>query len=108
MTLYFSNSEIQIYRLRQIGSNSKWSLSATFTVYEADIQPASPDRVELSSNQIGHVFTGFVDIGVDVKEGDELRVQGDDKIYSVKGVSKWQGAGIIDHVELTLIAKDDN
>lgn len=107
-TLYFTNSQIRIYRFRQVGSSQRWSISATFTAYEATIEPATPQRTEMASGQIGHVFTGFVSIDADVKEGDQLRIIGDDKIYNVKGVSRWEGAGLLDHLELTLIAEDDN
>ncbi len=108
MTLFFNDNEIQIYRFRRVGSTNKLTFSATFTTYEADIQPASPERTELISGQVGHVFTAFVDVTAAVQEGDQLRVVGDDKIYNVKGVNRWQGAGLLDHIELTLVSEDDN
>jgi len=108
MVLYFPNNEIQIYRFRRKGATDKLAYSATLTVYDADIQPSAPGRTELESGQTDAVFTAFVDVTADVKEGDELRVIGTTKIYTVQGVSRWEGAGILDHIELALTAKDDN
>jgi len=62
----------------------------------------------MESGQLGHVFTAFVDTDVNVMESDELRIVGSDKIYTVRGVNRWQGAGLLDHIELVLVRKDDN
>lgn len=104
MTLFFDNAEIQIYRRRKIGNTDRYGMSATFTAYSADIQPASQERVEFVSGRIGAVFTAFVDATVDIKEGDQVLSNG--KRYSVKGVQRWQGAGLLDHIELLLTAQD--
>lgn len=103
--LYFTNADITIYRQRRIGSNHRFSISATFTVYPADIQPASPERTQFAGGTVGHIFTGFVNTDCVVKEGDEIRTDGG-KVYTVKGVNTWQSAGMLDHKELTLVAKD--
>lgn len=105
MTIFFSNSSIQIYRRRRIGSTDRYSVSATFTGYSADIQPASQERTEFVQGRIGATFTAFVDASVDIKEGDQVKTQ-DGKVYSVKGVQRWQGAGILDHIELILTSQD--
>ncbi len=104
MTIFFRNSEIQIYRRRRVGSTHTYGMSATGTVWSADIQPASPQRQESIQGRFGAVFTGFVDATCDVKEGDQIHVN--NKIYSVKGVQKWQGAGLLDHIELLLTSED--
>lgn len=110
MTLYFSNSEIRIYRMRRRGSAHRYSVSATFTAYAATIEPIAPERQEFVGGKPGHAFTGFVEVDVEVKEGDEIHVYGEgkviDKVYSVRGVNIWQGAGMLDHKELILISKD--
>lgn len=80
-------------------------MSATFTGYSIDIQPASMERTEFVSGRIGKTFTAFVDTTVDVKEGDEIRTE-DGKVYSVKGVSIWAGSGLLDHTELLLTSQD--
>jgi hypothetical protein len=50
-------------------------------------------------------FIAFIEATVDVKEGDQI-VTADGKRYSVKGIQKWQGAGLLDHIELTLTSQD--
>lgn len=105
MTLFFSNHEIQIYRHRRIGSSDRYGMSATFTAYPADIQPATQQRVEFVQGRIGATFTAFVDATVDIKESDQI-VTEDGKRYSVKGVQRWEGAGLLDHIELTLTSQD--
>lgn len=104
MTIYFRNSEITIYRNRQISGTDRFNMTATYTAYQADIQPASSERVIEQGGRTGAVFTGFVDDSVDVKEGDQIDVSG--KRYSVKGVQSWAGAGLLSHKELVLMSED--
>lgn len=106
MTLFFPSNEIQIYRKRRVGSTNRFNLSATFTSYDADIQPATKERIEMFDGRYGAVFTAFLDANVDIKEGDQLVTTENGKRFSVKGVSKWQGAGLLDHLEIVLIAQD--
>lgn len=105
MTLFFLNHEIQIYRRRRKGSSNKYAISATFTAYQSDIQPASQERTEFVQGRIGTTFTAFVDTTVDIKEGDQVRTE-DGKVYSVKGVQIWAGAGLLDYTELILTSQD--
>lgn len=109
MTLYFTNSQIIILRTRQLAGLDKYAMSATFTAMPADIQPAIPERVEFINGPVGHVFTAFVGIDYLIMEGDRIVVLGDDhsrgKQYEVRGVNYWQGAGLLDHQELTLVAE---
>jgi len=104
MTIFFANEQITIYRSRKIAGADRYAYSATFTGYPADIQPASQERTEFVSGRIGKTFTAFVDSSVDIKEGDEVRTA--NKTYSVKGVSNWSGAGLLDHKELLLTSQD--
>lgn len=106
MTLFFNNSEITIYRHRRVGSANKFTMSATFTAFKADIQPASIERTQFYEGRAGDVFLAFVEASVDIKEGDQVVTTSDGKRYSVKGVSHWNGAGLLDHVELTLTSLD--
>lgn len=106
MTLFFTSDQITIYRNRRVGSSHTFSMSATFTVYSADIQPASPERQELAPGRFGAVYTAFLDASVDIKEGDQVAVTDTQKRYSVKGVQRFQNAGLLDHLELLLVAQD--
>jgi hypothetical protein len=104
MTLFFDNHEITIYRSRRKTGTDRYAMSATLTSYPADIQPASIERTESVPGRIGNIFDAFVEQSVDVKEGDQIVASG--KRYSVRGVSNWQGAGLLDHKELTLESLD--
>lgn len=83
-------------------------MSATFTAYNADIQPESrSERLEMADGRFGTVWTAYIDEDVNIKEGDQV-IDGDGKKYSVKSVVKWQGAGLLSHQELTLVSRDGN
>lgn len=105
MTLFFQNHEIQIYRRRRKGTSDRYAMSATFTGYQSDIQPASQERTEFVQGRIGTTYTAFVDTTADVKEGDQVHTE-DGKVYSVKGVQHWAGAGLLDYTELVLTSQD--
>jgi hypothetical protein len=108
MTVFFKSHEITIYRQKRIGSSNRYSMSATFTGCYADIQPESrPERLENAQGRFGTTWTAYIDEDVDIKEGDQV-VDGQGKRYSVTGVIKWQGAGLLSHQELTLVSKDGN
>lgn len=106
MTLFFRSDEITIYRRRRITGTNRFTMSATFTAYPADIQPASRERIEMVEGRFGAVFTAYIDATVDIREGDQVVSLDTGKKYSVKGVQKWQGAGLLDHCEVVLIAQD--
>lgn len=105
MTLFFTNDQITIYRNRKIGSSNRFSMSATFTGYNIDIQPASDQRTEFVNGRIGQTFVAYIDSSVSIKEGDKV-VTAAGKRYSVKGVANWSGAGLLDHKELILTSDD--
>lgn len=105
MTIFFASHEITIYRTRRKTGTDRYALSATLTNYYADIQPASIERTQAIEGRFGAVWDAFVDPSVDIKEGDQV-VDGDGKRYSVKGISHWQNAGLLDHKELTLVSID--
>lgn len=107
-SIYFKSHEITIYRQRRKGNTDRYGMSATFTSYNADIQPESrSERLEMAGGRFGTVWTAYIDESVNIKEGDQV-VDGYGKRYSVKGVVKWQGAGLLSHQELTLVSKDGN
>ncbi len=105
MTLFFRNHQITIFRRRRRGIADRYAMSATFTAYQSDIQPASMTRTEFISGRIGATFTAFIEATIDIREGDYVHTE-DGKIYAVKGVEHWQGAGLLDHIELTLTSQD--
>lgn len=106
MTLHFISDEITILRFRQVGSGINRTLSATFTSYYADIQPVPAERVDRIGGRIGKTYEAFVDPSVSVEEGDVVKVTDTGKRYAVTAVSTWQGAGLLDHKQLILIAQD--
>lgn len=106
MTIYFRSHQINIYRRRRIGSTNRYAMSVTYTAYNVDIQPASAERVAEVEGRFGAIFTAFVDVSVDIKAGDQVHITDTGKVYGVKGVQIWQGAGLLDHKELVLEAQD--
>lgn len=105
--VFFANSTFEIHRKRRIGTSNRYGMSATYTAYRADIQPESrPDRVEMSGSRYGSVWTAFVDTSVDIREGDEIRILDNGKVYSVQGVVEYADANLLDHKELTLVSRD--
>lgn len=105
MTLFFQNHDITIYRQRRIGSTNRFSVSATLTSYQADIQPASLERAAMIDGRYGAAFVAYVDVDVDIKENDQIRTE-DGKKYGVRGVEKWDNAGLLDHKMLSLVSLD--
>jgi len=105
MTIFFKSHQITIYRRRRIGSADRYAMSATFTAFNVDIQPASPERVAEVDGRFGAIFTAYVDVSVDIKAGDQVKID-TGKTYGVKGVQIWQGAGLLDHKELVLESQD--
>lgn len=105
MTLYFTSSQI-IVRRQKHKSGLRYGFSATGTVHDADIQPVEIERINLLGGQIGKTYEAWVDSTVDVKEGDQIRVVDTGKTYSVKAVSTYEGAGLLDHHHLILISQD--
>ena len=108
--LFFTNHEIQVYRNRRIGSSDRYTVSATGTILPADITPASLERSEFENTAIGKIYIAYVEVDVNIKEGDEVHIADssdlNDKVFQVKGVSRWEGFGIVDCKELTLVSQD--
>lgn len=97
--VFFPSHSIIIRRLRPYGA-AKQNFSATGTVYPADIQPAAPGRVNDVGGRIGKTYMAWVDPDCIVKEGDQLDSGG--VRYSVKAVSYYHGAGLLDSKELII------
>lgn len=106
MTIYFNSHDIQIYRKRRIGSSNRYAMSATLTVYEADIQPAGAERLQMVDGRFGAVYETYMDASINIKEGDQVVDTSNGKRYSVKGVTEWDGAGLLDHKEVILVSVD--
>lgn len=105
MAVFFKNKRIQVYRNRQKGNTNRYGMSATGTVWNADIQPAGGTRQQFLIQQYAATHTAFVDAGMDVKENDKVYAT-DGKIYTVKGVQIWDGAGLLSHQQLFLTSRD--
>lgn len=106
MTLFFKSHQITIYRNRRRPGTNRFTMSATFTAYQADIQPADPERTESVNGRFGAIFTAFVDANVDILEGDQVVITDTGKKFGVKGIARWEGAGLLDHLELILESQD--
>lgn len=107
MTIFFNSHDIQIYRKRSKGNN-RYGLSATLTVYPADIQPAGAERIEMAGGRFGTVWNTYMDASITIKEGDQVVDTATNKRYSVRAVVKHYGAGLLDHNEIILISQDGN
>lgn len=105
MTIYFHSHDLQLYRKRH-RSNNRYSISATLTVIQTDIQPMDPQRLQMEGGRFGATYTAFVDQDINIKEGDQAVDTATGKRYSVKGVQSWGGAGLLDHIELILVSID--
>lgn len=102
---FFRNHEITIYRHRRKGSANRYGFSATFTGYDADIQPSSTSRQEMIPGKFGATYDAFIAATIDVKEGDRLKTE-NGKVYEVKGIAELSGAGLLDHKELLITSLD--
>lgn len=103
MTIFFRNHQITIKRPHSIGG-IKYAYSATFTAYNADIQPEESPRIN-EGGRVGKTYIGYIDATIAIQEGDIVMTE-DGKQYSVKAVSTWSGAGLLDHISLILEAQD--
>lgn len=101
--LFFPSHSITIRRLRPYGA-AKQNFSATYTAYNADIQPLVGQRVNDVGGRIGRTYEAFIEATVDIREGDQIDCCA--RIYSVKAVMKWQGAGLLDHQQLIIEAQN--
>lgn len=101
--MFFESHEITIRRLRSVG-NRKTNYSATYTVYDADIQPIEGPRVNDIGGRIGKLYEAWVDPNIDIKETDQIDSGG--VRYSVKAVSYYHSAGLLDHKHLILESRD--
>lgn len=105
MNLYFPSHRIIIRRQRN-KSGLRYGISATGTVQDLDLQPIEGERVNLVGGQIGKTYEGWLDSTIDVKEGDQIKITDTGKIFSVKAVSLYEGAGLLDHKHLILMSQD--
>ena len=101
--MFFESHEITIRRLRKTSGYSS-NYSATYTAYNADIQPADTDRVGMvDGGRIGTVYEAWVAPEVDVKEGDQIDANG--QRFSVRAVNYYHGANLLDHKHLIIVAQ---
>lgn len=105
MSIYFNSHQIIIKRERNT-SGLKYVLSATFTAYDADIQPVEGSRLNEVGGRIGKTYEAFIDATNPIKEGDHIQIIESGKRYAVKAVSTWESAGLLDHKHLIIEAQD--
>lgn len=103
--IFFTSSQI-IIRRQKFKSGLRYAFSATGTVQDADIQPMPVERVNQVGGQIGKTYDAFIDSSISIKEGDQIQVVGTTKIYTVKAVTTYSGAGLLDHHQLILMSQD--
>lgn len=103
--LFFNSDQIIIRRQRQ-KSGLRYGFSATGTVQDIDLQPIEGERVNLVGGRIGKTYEGWLDANVDIKEADQLKIVDTGKIFSVKAVSTYENAGLLDHHHLILMSQD--
>lgn len=103
--IYFKSHQIEIHRKRNI-SGFKYAYSATGTVQDIDLQPMEVDRVNMVEGRIGKTYEGYMDASIDVNEGDILKITDTSKRYTVRSVSTYESAGLLDHHYLILMSED--
>lgn len=106
MTIFFNSHDIQLYRRKRKGSTNRFAMSATLTVFDADLQPSGAERVEMFGGKYGQVYDTYMDVSIDVKEGDQMLDTATGKRYSVKGITKWEGFGALDYNEIVIMSMD--
>ncbi len=104
MSIFFPSHEIEIRRLRPYGAAIQ-NFSATFTSYQADIQPSTTIRSNSSGGRIGALYDMYLDGSVPIKEGDQVDDE-NGKRYSVKAVNRYEQSGILEHIQVILESLD--
>lgn len=102
MNVFFNSHEITIRRLRNTSGYSS-NYSATFTVYQADIQPSDTGRASYNG-AIGASYEAFLDANVPIKESDQITANG--QTYSVQSVNYFRGANLLDHKHIIMVAQN--
>lgn len=105
MTLFFKSDQI-IIRRQRAKSGLRYGFSATGTVQDLDLQPVQAERVNLLGGRIGKTYEGWLEATVDIKESDQIKIIDTGRIFTVKTVSTYENAGLLDHHHLILVAQD--
>ena len=103
--VFFKSHQIIIKRERNI-SGLQYHLSATFTVYETDLQPVEANRIQQIGGRIGKTYEAWFDPEVELKEGDHIQIVETGKRFAVSTVSTFEGAGLLDHKSAIVEALD--
>ena len=75
------DSYVKIYRLSQVSGN-RTSFTTLTTSISATTQPLGDSKAEMNTGAAGKQYKIFLDSGIDIKDGDQIRdVQGN--IYQV-------------------------
>jgi len=79
--------------------------SATFTAYQADIQPATKERTEMFSGRFGQYY-GVCGYGCRREGNDQIVVTSTGKKFSVRGVQDWSVLASLTTGSLCFVAQD--
>lgn len=96
------DSYVKIYRLSQVSGN-KTSYTTLTTSISATTQPLSDNKAGQETGGHGKLYKIFMDSGVDVKDGDQLRdVWGN--IYQIMagGIDRRTDGFIADYIGITV------
>lgn len=104
--MIFFNSHQIIIRRQKSKSGLRYGFSATGTVQDIDLQPIESERINLVGGRIGKTYEAWCDASISILEGDQIKVIETGKIFSVKAVSTYQNAELLDHRHLILMSQD--
>lgn len=101
--IYFASHTVTIRRLRPYGATIQ-NFSATFTTYQADIQPLDVNRTNMAGGRIGTLYECFLPPEVPIAEGDQISASG--RLYGVQAVNRYEGSGLLEHLHCIIVAQD--
>lgn len=105
MTIFFASHQMVIRRQKH-KSGLRYGLSATGTVQDLDLQPVEVERVNQVGGQIGKTYEAWCDASISILEGDQIQIVDTGKIFSVRSVSTYERAELLDHHYLILMSQD--
>ena len=93
---------VSIHRLEVVSGNKTSYVTATLS-QSAAIQPIGDGEVENATGGFNKLYKIYMDVGVDVKEGDKL-LDVNGNIYKIEsgGIENRDDGFIADHLDLTV------
>jgi len=99
--LYFtSNNAISLVK-RQVYTGNKSTLTTVGTNLTGYLRPLSEEQSSLNGMQFGQGFQLITEVGVDIRTGDNLTIDG--VAYSVRGTAIHNRGGITAHNKYLLV-----